>query len=203
MTSGTVQRDLLAVARREFVEHGYGGASIRSIAQKTGVSLSAMYYHYASKQELLAAMLNSGMDSFERRVVEEFEAKDPTPTGRLLGYVASLVRFRTLEQEQSQLVQTETRNLEPEFLSAYRERQRQSSEPLRQALADGVDSGEFRTPFPEDSYRSILGMCNAIAHWYEPAGDLTVEEIVHRYQELALRVVYHRDVAPPASEPSS
>ena len=54
MTSGTVQHDLLAVARREFVEHGYGGASIRSIAQKTGVSLSAMYYHYASKQELLA-----------------------------------------------------------------------------------------------------------------------------------------------------
>lgn len=199
MTSGTVQNDLLEVARREFVEHGYGGASIRSIAQKTGVSLSAMYYHYASKQELLAAMLNSGMDSFERRVVEEFEAKDPTPTGRLLGYVASLVRFRTLEQEQSQLVQTETRNLEPQYLAAYRERQRQSSEPLRRAVADGVASGEFRTPFPEDSYRSILGMCNAIAHWYEPDGGLAVEDIVLRYQQLALRVVYHRDGADPSS----
>src|SRR5699024_12668069 len=59
---------------------GYGGASIRSIAQKTGVSLSAMYYHYASKQELLAAMLNAGMDSFEGRVTEEFEAKDRKST---------------------------------------------------------------------------------------------------------------------------
>lgn len=195
MTSGTVQHELLAVARREFVERGYGGASIRSIAQKTGVSLSAMYYHYASKQELLAAMLNTGMDSFEGRVAEEFEAKDSTPTGRLLGYVASLVRFRTLEQEQSRLVQTETRNLEPQYLVAYRERQRQSSEPLRRAVADGVESGDFRTPFPEDSYRSILGMCNAISHWYEPDGELAVEEIVRRYQELALQVVYHRDVA--------
>lgn len=199
MTSGTVQHELLAVARREFVERGYGGASIRSIAQKTGVSLSAMYYHYASKQELLAAMLNTGMDSFEQRVLDEVEAEDPTPTGRLLGFVASLVRFRTLEQEQSQLVQTETRNLEPRFLDAYRERQRRSSEPLRRAVADGVASGEFRTPFPEDSYRSILGMCNAIAHWYEPAGELTVDEIVRRYQALALQVVYHRDVPTPPS----
>ncbi|MDV8001361.1 TetR/AcrR family transcriptional regulator [Rhodococcus sp. IEGM 1408] len=199
MTIGSVQHDLLAVARREFVERGYGGASIRSIAQKTGVSLSAMYYHYSSKQELLAAMLNAGMDSFEGRVAEEFEAKDSTPTGRLLGYVASLVRFRTLEQEQSQLVQTETRNLEPQHLAAYRERQRRSSEPLRRAVADGVESGEFRTPYPEDSYRSILGMCNAIAHWYEPDGDLAVEEIVRRYQEIALRVVYHRDADAPTS----
>lgn len=193
MTGGTIQDELLAVARREFVERGYGGASIRSIAQKTGVSLSAMYYHYASKQELLAAMLNAGMDSFERRVRDEFEAEDPTPTGRLLGYVASLVRFRTLEQEQSQLVQTETRNLEPAHLEAYRERQRRSSEPLRQAVADGVASGEFRTPYPEDSYRSILGMCNAIAHWYEPGGPVTVDDIVRRYQDLALQVVFHRD----------
>lgn len=199
MTSGTVQGDLLAVARREFVERGYGGASIRSIAQKTGVSLSAMYYHYASKQDLLAAMINAGMDTFEQRVAQEFQVKDSTPTGRLLGYVASLVLFRTLDQEQSRLVQTEVRNLEPEHLAAYRERQRRSSEPLRRAVADGVESGDFRTPFPEDSYRSILGMCNAIAYWYEPDGELAVEEIVRRYQELALRVVYHRDVAAPAT----
>lgn len=199
MTSSTVQSDLLAVARREFVEHGYGGVSIRSIAQKTGVSLSAMYYHYASKQDLLAAMINAGMDTFEARVAQEFEAEDSTPTGRLLGYVASLVRFRTLEQEQSQLVQTEVRNLEPEHLSAYRERQRRSSAPLRKLMAEGIESGEFLTPYPEDSYRSILGMCNAISHWYEPDGDLAVEEIVRRYQELALRVVYHRDVAAPDS----
>lgn len=198
MTSGrTVQNGLLAVALREFVDKGYGGASIRSIAQKTGVSLSAMYYHYSSKQDLLVAMLDAGMDVFEQRLAGELQATEPTPTGQLLAFVAALVRFRTYEQEQSHLVQTETRNLEPESRAAYRARQRRSSEPLRQAIFDGVESGEFLSPFPEDSYRSVIGICNTVAHWYRPGGDQTVDDVVARYQELALRVVYHRDEMTP------
>ena len=198
MTSGTLQYDLMQVARHEFVERGYGAASIRAIAQKAGVSLSAMYYHYKNKQDLLAAMLDVGMDTFMARLEAELEAAESDPTSRLDAYVSTTVRFRSEELYQSRLVQTEVRNLEPDLFAAYSDRQRAASAPLRGIIADGVASGEFLTPFPEDSYRSILGMCNAITTWYDPDGGLTVDEIVTRYRELALRVVYHRDTVPAA-----
>lgn len=193
MTSGTLQHSLMEVARREFVDCGYGAASIRAIAQKAGVSLSAMYYHYTNKQDLLAAMIDSGLELFLERLDTAMLAAEPSPTGRLNAYTEALVHFRSVELEQSRLVQTEVRNLEPDNLTAYKERQRAASAPLRQIVADGVAAGEFLTPFPEDSYRSILGMCNAISTWYVPGGDLEVGDLVERYQELARRVVFHRD----------
>lgn len=195
MSSGTLQHELMQVARREFVECGYGTASIRTIAQKAGVSLSAMYYHYKNKQDLLAAMINGGLDLFLEQLDAAMLAAEPSPTARLAAYTGALVRFRSVELEQSRLVQTEVRSLEADNFAAYQDRQRTASAPLRQIIADGVASREFLTPFPEDSYRSILGMCNAISTWYEPDGELQVEDIVERYQELARRVVFHRDTA--------
>lgn len=201
MTSGTLQHDLMMVARKEFVECGYGAASIRSIAQKAGVSLSAMYYHYTNKQGLLAAMIDVGMDSFMAGLRAALDAAESTPTAQLDAYIGALVRFRSEELYQSRLVETEVRNLEPEHLEAYTRRRREASAPLREIVAAGVAGGEFLTPFPDDSYRTILGMCNAISTWYDPEGGVPVDEIVTRYQELARRVVYHRDTVPPTPEP--
>jgi AcrR family transcriptional regulator len=48
------------VALAAFAELGYHGVSIRDIAKRSGMSLSALYYHYASKYDLLVALLEKG-----------------------------------------------------------------------------------------------------------------------------------------------
>src|SRR5262245_5865161 len=52
----TKQR-LLDVAERMFAEHGYAGASLRSIINQAGVNLAAIHYHFKSKEALLEAVL--------------------------------------------------------------------------------------------------------------------------------------------------
>ncbi|HEY5857122.1 MAG TPA: TetR/AcrR family transcriptional regulator [Aldersonia sp.] len=186
------QREFIDVARREFVDRGYGAASIRAIAQRAGVSLSALYYHYPSKQELLAAAMNSALDSFFAVSAEELDRAEHSPAGRLCAIVAGVVRFRTTHQEESLLVQTEVRNLEPDNLRPYAERRDTTNTALGEVIAEGVAAGAFATPYPDDARRSILALCNAIAYWYDPAGSETVAEIIERYQYLSLLVVEHR-----------
>lgn len=79
MPSTTRQQEFIDIARSEFVEHGYGGTSIRTIAKRAGMSLPALYYHYASKQELLVAILDDGLETFLATCREELERSDSSP----------------------------------------------------------------------------------------------------------------------------
>ncbi|MBQ9066934.1 MAG: TetR/AcrR family transcriptional regulator [Clostridia bacterium] len=48
---------ILAVARKEFLEKGYAGASMRSIAEQVGISAAALYWHFKNKEALYAALV--------------------------------------------------------------------------------------------------------------------------------------------------
>lgn len=48
---------VLSVAATLFSERGYAGTSIRDIAEVLGLSKAALYYHFKSKEEILAAMV--------------------------------------------------------------------------------------------------------------------------------------------------
>jgi AcrR family transcriptional regulator len=47
---------ILEAARAMFEEHGYHGAGLEAVARKAGVSRQAIYLHFPSKAELLAAL---------------------------------------------------------------------------------------------------------------------------------------------------
>ncbi|MDJ0359772.1 TetR/AcrR family transcriptional regulator [Rhodococcus sp. H29-C3] len=189
MAPTTKQREFIDIARSEFVEFGYGGASIRSIAKRAEMSLSALYYHYASKQELLVAILDDGLETFLMMCRTELDCSDSSAQSKLRAMVTAFVKFRTLHQEQSQLVQTEVRSLEPANLESYEARQHEPLHTLQKIIDDGVRDGSFHTENPTDARRAIAAMCNAIAHWYRPDGGTTVDELVQRYTDLALVIV--------------
>jgi len=62
------RRDLLAAARRAFAELGYGGATIDDIARAAGCSKGAYYFHFATKEEALLALVDEWVESRTRRL---------------------------------------------------------------------------------------------------------------------------------------
>lgn len=186
------QRVFIEAARREFVRNGYGASSIRTIAQEAGVSLSALYYHYKNKQDLLLAILIDGVNAFDAMCDEELSRVGDDPVERLRALVIALVRFRTTCQEQSLMIGTKVRNLEPENAAVYEQRRRSGNELLGSIIEDGVKSGAFTTPYPEDCRRSILAMTTSIANWYDPDGPDTPADIAARYGDLALLLLQPR-----------
>ena len=64
---------ILAVAVATFIEHGYDATSIAMLAGRLGLSKSAIYHHFASKEALLAASLDAALGGLEA-VATESEA---------------------------------------------------------------------------------------------------------------------------------
>lgn len=92
-TVGRIQRTALAL----FSRHGYAATSLREIADELGFTKAALYYHYRSKEDLLAAVLEPLLADLEALVAE------PAGTDRrlarehfLAGYLEVLLRHRPL-----------------------------------------------------------------------------------------------------------
>lgn len=59
--AGSTRERILQVALDLFVRQGYEGTSIRDIADQMGMTKAAVYYHFPSKENLLADILTPAM----------------------------------------------------------------------------------------------------------------------------------------------
>ena len=187
---------LIEAARVEFAEQGYAGTSIRSIAQRAGVSLSALYHYYSGKQDLLQAILNDGLDAYLGMTAKELSTAGAAPVQRFAALVTAVVRFRCQHPAKSSIALSEVRSLEPAHRERYEQRRAEGTRLFQKAIGDGIRQGVFRTPYPDDARRSVIAMCNAIGDWYRPGGELTEDDLVERYLALAFIVVEYRQAAP-------
>lgn len=61
------REQIVAVAIEVFGEHGFAGGSVRTIAERVGVSHATLLQHFGSKEGLLTAVLQA----WDRRTVEQ------------------------------------------------------------------------------------------------------------------------------------
>ncbi|GAA2306113.1 helix-turn-helix domain-containing protein [Nonomuraea roseoviolacea subsp. roseoviolacea] len=59
---------ILAVARELFVRQGVRETSLREIADRLGITKPALYYHFASREDLVRSIVEPMMDGMERFV---------------------------------------------------------------------------------------------------------------------------------------
>jgi AcrR family transcriptional regulator len=62
------KQHLLEVAERLFTENGYQAVSIRDIAQASGVTNAALYYHFSSKEALFDEVIEYNADKLAQRM---------------------------------------------------------------------------------------------------------------------------------------
>lgn len=88
------RRRILANARRLFVEHGYGGTTIRAIARGAGVSEQTIYATFGSKGALLLGLLDQmAADADLPAMQAQVAAASGDPRQQLRARVAFNVRF--------------------------------------------------------------------------------------------------------------
>ncbi len=68
---------ILDAARAIFEADGIEGASIRAIAKRAGYTPGAIYFHFASKEDIYAALLDQSLDTVVAYVHDDFPADRP------------------------------------------------------------------------------------------------------------------------------
>ncbi len=77
------RRQVLEAAADLIVEKGYHGTSMRDIAKYTGMLPGSLYYHFPSKEALLTAVFEEGVQRISDRVDEALESAETEPWLRL------------------------------------------------------------------------------------------------------------------------
>ncbi|MCU1629632.1 MAG: transcriptional regulator [Pseudonocardia sp.] len=175
-----------------FNERGYHGASIRDIAKRAGLSLSALYYWHPSKQDLLAALVEESTMDYFRRCDEALGVVGDDPAERLRAMVRAAVEYRVERQTESNIAAREWRNLDPDNRARLEGLRVNATKLWSDIVDEGVRQGVFRCEHPTDARRAAQAACNAIAQWYDPFGPLTTAELVDHYTAIVMRIVDHR-----------
>lgn len=180
---------ILDAAIAVMAEHGYHGTSVREIAVRARVSPAALYHHFTSKQQVLATIMERGIEALLQRTRAALDAAGEHPADRLGALVEVQVLFHLEDQRGTLLGTSELRALEEPVLGAHRLKRAQQQRLFDTVVADGVASGAFTTPLPEEASRAIVVMCTGVAGWFSAARSPGRADVVRRYQRLALDMV--------------
>jgi len=152
---------LLAAALELVAERGYDGCSVDDIAQRAGYSKGAVYWHFASKDELFFALLDEAVDRPWREVIELLQSASPEHD---MGAEAS-ERFAEMVAGQRSLLLVQQEYLsralrDPKLRPRYAKRQRL----LQDALANAVSARlqQLQAPAPPQACRAMASAMIAL-----------------------------------------
>jgi AcrR family transcriptional regulator len=179
---------ILAAALEAFYEHGYHGASVRDLASRIGVTVPALYYHHENKEAILFELLDVSIQRLLSQCQAAYAEAADDPQARFLNLVECTARFMAGSGKVA-FLNAEIRSLSPDLRARYSEKRDQIEAMLLASLQDCVAAGLFDVSSPRDTARALLGMIQAIATWYRPDGDLSVDEVARRYVDIAAHAV--------------
>jgi AcrR family transcriptional regulator len=154
------REEILRAAMAEFAAHGFGGARMEAIAERSGVNKKLIYYYFAGKDELFLAVLEqtyADIRSAEREL--HLETSDPLAAIRTL--VAFTWHYYLDHPEFLALLNSENMHRAGHLKRSRRIRQMNSPliEVLADVLARGEKSGELQRGIDAmQLYISIAGL---------------------------------------------
>ena len=177
---------IVAVARRLFREEGYRGTTLDKVAAELGVTRAALYHWVPSKEALLCQIHDEAMDLLVAgfRAVEERELPAVEKLAEALRnhvrvVAANLDTITVFFQDEASLPEEPARRIAA--------RKRDYDHRLQQLVADAQASGAVRPGLDRRVVvESLLGMCNWLYHWYDPAGRIPPDPLADQIVDLAL-----------------
>lgn len=184
-------RQIYHVAARLFCEKGYEATSMSDIAEAIGFTKAAIYHFIpGGKQDLLNDIINFGMNSLEREVIEPARAI-ADPEERLRAIIANHARIitngsATVGFNPVTVVVDEVAGLSAAQRRKITMRKRVYLDLLRDTLREMQTLGKLKDVDVTVSAFSLLGMILWLARWYRPSGKLSGAQVAEEMTKLAM-----------------
>lgn len=183
---------VFTAALEVFVEVGFHAATVRMIADRSGLSMAGVYYHVDSKDALLTQLLHGAMAELIGRCLAADEAAN-TPQERVANLVECIILFHTHRQSSATLASTELRSLDAPGKAVHLQARRRVREIVQAAVEACREAGptqeEHGTVPASTAAIAIVTMCVAVADWYRPGVDPAPAAIAAEYADLAHAMV--------------
>jgi AcrR family transcriptional regulator len=182
------------VAAEVMCQKGYEATSMNDIADAVGLTKAGLYHYIRGKEQLLFEIMNFAMDMVDEDVVGP--AREIADPEERLHTIVERHAKRIMEVGGSvTILLEEMAALTPAHQRTVRNRKRTYFELVKQTLEQLAAEGKLRDVNPTVATFSLFGMILWISRWYRRDGELTPQEVMRDFQELALRAVLRTESA--------
>jgi AcrR family transcriptional regulator len=190
IVAGGRRRRILEGALKMFATRGFRGASMRDLAASIRLQPSAIYVHFASKENLVAELVRIAHEAHHDALLTAMLQAGSDPIGHVCALVRAHTRIHARYPELAMLVNMELETLSPELAAPALALRKQTVALLVAVLEIGTGMGCF-APVDVRVVAAALGVIGlGIPYWYSAeSSGLNPDELAEIHVQLALRML--------------
>ncbi len=175
-TTGSRSEEIYRAAAEVITVKGFDATSMNDIAKAVDLTKAGLYHYIQGKQELLHAIMDFAMDAIEQEVMAPTrDISDPEE--RLRSIIWHHTHLLTNHGTHVSILTDEVSALTPARREHIIHRKRMYLDFVRSTLQELKDSGKMQDVDVNVTALNILAAVVGMARWYNPAGELTIDQI--------------------------
>lgn len=174
--------------------------SLVDVARACEISKAGLYYHFRSKQELLAAIINYAHDILEHEIARELaDSRSDEEALRRLLHAHALILTREDDAAFANLAVDEMRSLLPDDRAQIARRKRAYLNLIHERLERLEAAGKLRDVDITAATHTLAGMVLWLPKWYRQPGRLSAGQMADEITKLAMNSVLAESVGRSAT----
>ncbi len=180
------KEEILDAAAQIFRLKGYHATSMSDIAEAVNLQKASLYHHVSSKQEILLELLNQALELLTEQIANIATDESRQADEKLRQMMHAYLKALTDHVDLASVLLLEHRSLKPD-LHARHIPNRDGFEALwRDVVDEGMQAGVFCCVETALTARNLLGAMNWTITWFNPKGELSVDDIADQLANLFL-----------------
>ena len=187
-----VRLRIIRAAAEAYRQSGYHATGMADIARRVGMTASALYWYFQSKEEILFAFLEYTIQHLLRFATDSMHSEDPIDRLRELMHAFVVWQLQQREMaaayERMYALGHLTQSLPTRERQRIKELERQFYELFRDVLQEvrgtrGIDGAKSKV-----MAFALIGMVEHLNSWFRSSGILSVAQIANICADIAVRM---------------
>ena len=180
------KKQILNSAAQIFRIKGYHATSMQDIAGAVNLQKASLYHHVSGKQEILLEILDQALELLTEKISEVIENQNLPPEEKLRQMMHAYLKVLTDRFDLATVLLMEHRSLKPELHARHIPNRDRFEALWREVVEEGMQTGVFCCSETALTARNLLGAMNWAITWFNPDGEMTIEEISDQTASLFL-----------------
>jgi TetR/AcrR family transcriptional regulator, cholesterol catabolism regulator len=178
---------IIDAAVQLFQRQGYANTSMQDIADAVGLLKGSLYYHIASKEDLLYEIHERFMNVLLKKAEAHAATADLSVRRRIAAVITDLLELMRDYRPYVVVFFRERHSVTGARWDAIHEKRKAYEAFVNSIIREGQQDGTFRDDLDEKIISfGLFGMCNWCYTWLQPEGRLSVEQIAPIFTTLLL-----------------
>ncbi|GGK68481.1 TetR/AcrR family transcriptional regulator [Rufibacter glacialis] len=167
---------IMEEAAKLFKQKGFGGTSMRDLAEQVGMDAATMYHYIKSKDEILKTICFDIAHTYVTQLAE-MEASPFSYTQKLKALVRLHIHLMTSKGAEVSVANNDWKFLSEEALQEFKGLRNQYERSLASIIEQGIKAGELKDVHPSVALFTLLSAVRWVELWWKPDRGVTTQEL--------------------------